>query len=82
MRTIDCGKARTLAIASVALAAALAASACHEIPQDARKPFAGKEDVQPYVGSRFNGDKQKFEQALAQRAQFENEYLRTGESKK
>ena len=66
---------------TVALGAALALSACHEIPQDAAKPYAGKEDVQPYAGDRFKGDKQKFEQALADRANNENEYLRTGDAK-
>ncbi len=63
-------------------AAAFALAACHEIPQDAPKPYAGKEDVQPWAGDRFKGDKQKFEQTLAERANFENEYLRTGEPKK
>jgi hypothetical protein len=63
------------------IAAALALAACHEIPQDAAKPYAGKEDVKPYAGDRFKGDKQKFEQALADRATHENEYLRTGDAK-
>jgi hypothetical protein len=63
------------------MAAALALAACHEIPQDAAKPYAGKEDVKPYAGDRFKGDKQKFEQALADRATHENEYLRTGDAK-
>ena len=63
------------------LAAALGLAACHEIPQDAAKPYAGKEDVKPYAGDRFKGDKQKFEQALADRANYENEYLRTGDAK-
>jgi len=62
-------------------ALALAASACHEIPQDAAKPYAGKEDVQAYAGDLFKGDKQKYEQALAQRAQYQNEYNRTGGAK-
>lgn len=70
---------RTL-FAAVAAAGLLAA--CHEIPQDAAKPYAGKEDVKPYAGDLFKGDQQKFEQALAQRADHENEYLRTGDAKK
>ncbi|HUJ01454.1 MAG TPA: hypothetical protein VLY46_14535 [Usitatibacter sp.] len=65
---------------AIAAAAALAA-ACHEIPQDAAKPYAGKEDVQPYAGDLFKGDKQKFETALADRASHENEYLRTHDAK-
>jgi len=60
----------------VVLAAAFALAACHEIPQDKAKPYAGKEDVQPYAGDLFKGDKQKFEQALAERAGHENEYPR------
>lgn len=63
-------------------AAALALAACHEIPQDAPKPYAGKEDTKAYAGDRFNGDKAKFEKALADRAQNENEYLRTGDAGK
>jgi hypothetical protein len=56
---------------------ALALAACHEIPQDAPKPYAGKEDVKPYAGDLFKGDKAKFEQTLAQRANYQNDYLRT-----
>jgi len=57
------------------LAAGLVA-ACHEIPQDAPKSYAGKDDVKPYAGDLFKGDKQKFEQALAERAQNQNDYQR------
>jgi hypothetical protein len=64
------------------VAAALALAACHEIPQDAPKPYAGKEDVKPYAGDMFKGDKAKFEQTLAQRSDYQNEYLRTGDAKK
>lgn len=63
------------ALIAVALAAALAAG-CHEIPQDAPKSYAGKEDVKPYAGDLFKGDKGKFEQALAERAQNQNDYQR------
>ncbi|HSN21462.1 MAG TPA: hypothetical protein VLS49_12330 [Usitatibacter sp.] len=65
-----------------AAAAALALAACHEVPQDAAKPYAGKEDVKPYAGDLFKGDKQKFEQALTDRADHSDEYLRTGDAKK
>ncbi|HZZ92820.1 MAG TPA: hypothetical protein VFE23_09665 [Usitatibacter sp.] len=63
----------------VALGMSLAA--CHEIPQDAPKPYAGKEDVKPYAGDLFKGDKVKFEDTLAQRSNYQNEYLRTGDAK-
>lgn len=68
------------ALIAAALAAALAAG-CHEIPQDAPKPYAGKDDVKPYAGDLFKGDKQKFEQALAQRAVTQNEYVHIGDAK-
>ena len=64
------------------MAAALALGACHEIPQDAPKSYAGKEDTKAYAGDRFKGDKQKYEQALAERANYQNEYIRTGDAKK
>jgi hypothetical protein len=64
------------------VAVALALAACHEIPQDAAKPYAGKEDTKAYAGDRFNGDKAKFEKALSDRAQNENEYIRTGDAGK
>lgn len=67
-------------IAAIA-AAALAAAACSEIPQDAPKPYAGKEDMKPYAGDMFKGDKQKYETTLAERAKYQNEYLRTGDAK-
>ena len=66
--------------ACIALAA-FVLGACHEIPQDAAKPYAGKEDTKAYAGDLFKGDKQKYEQALAQRARFQNEYDRTAGAK-
>jgi hypothetical protein len=63
------------------LLAALALAACHEIPQDAPKPYAGKEDTKAYAGDLFKGDKAKYEAALAKRADYENEYLRTHDAK-
>ena len=69
---------RTVAL----LAAALALAACHESPQDAAaKPYAGKEDTKAYAGDLFKGDKDKYEKALAARAQTQNEYIRTGDGK-
>lgn len=67
--------------AVVVLAAALAAAACGEIPQDAPKPYAGKEDTKAYAGDRFKGDKAKYETTLAERANYQNEYVRTGDAK-
>jgi hypothetical protein len=61
---------RTLFIA----AAALALAACNEVPQDAVKPYAGKEDTKAYAGDLFKGDKVAYEKALDQRAQFQNDY--------
>jgi len=57
----------------LAIVAAAFLAACNEIPQDAAKPYAGKEDTKPYAGDRFKGDKAKYEQALAERAKFQDE---------
>ena len=45
------------ALLAIGLAAALAA--CGEIPQDAAKPYAGKEDTKAYAGDLFKGIFQK-----------------------
>lgn len=58
----------------IATAAALALAACGEISQDAAKPYAGKEDTKPYAGDLFKGDKAKYEKALADRAQWQNDH--------
>jgi hypothetical protein len=62
-------------------AAALLAGACHEIPQDAAKPFAGKDETALYDSARFKDDKAAFEKALASRAQKQNEYVRMDDDK-
>lgn len=62
------------AVVAVTLAVGLAA--CGEVPQDAAKPYAGKADTKPYAGDVFKGDKAKYEQALAKRANYQNEYSR------
>jgi hypothetical protein len=67
--------------ALVAAIAALGLAACGEIPQDAAKPYAGKEDTKAYAGDAFKGDKAKYEQTLAKRADYQNEYIRTGDAK-
>ena len=64
---------RPLAIAALALGI----TACGEIPQDAPKPYAGRADTQAYADDRFKGDKQKYEAALAKRADYQNEYVRS-----
>ena len=66
----------------IAVTAGLLIAACGEIPQDAAKPYAGKEDTKPYAGDVFKGDKAKYEKTLAERADYQNEYLRTGDAKK
>ena len=64
-------KALTLVVAMGLLAG------CNEIPQDAVKPYAGKEDTKAYAGDLFKGDKQKYETTLAKRADYQNDYVRT-----
>ena len=64
-----------------ALMAAGVLAACNEIPQDAPKPYAGKADTAPYSTDRFKGDKRAYEATLAERANYQNEYLRTGDAK-
>jgi hypothetical protein len=66
---------------AAALVMGMSLAACHEIPQDAPKPYAGKEDTKAYAGDRFKGDKAKYEQAMAERSNYQNEYLRTGDGK-
>ena len=63
------------------LAAAFFLAACGEIPQDAAKPYAGKADTKPYAGDLFKGDKAKYEKVLAERADNQNEYIRTKDGK-
>jgi hypothetical protein len=67
--------------ALIAAVAVAALAGCHEIPQDAAKPYAGKEDTKAYAGDMFKGDKDKYEKTLAKRAETQNEYIRTGDAK-
>ena len=62
--------------AGLVVAAGLALAACGEIPQDAPKPYAGKEDTKAYASDTFKGDKAKYEKHLADRADYQNEYSR------
>ncbi len=52
---------------------------CGEIDQTAKteKIYAGKKDTRAADGAAFGGDKKKWEAALAQRSNAQNEYLRT-----
>ena len=54
----------------LAAAGSFALLACSEIPQDAPKPFAGKEETRSY------------ESALADRARTQDEYLTMEDAKK
>jgi hypothetical protein len=63
------------------LVAAMGLAACNEIPQDAAKPYAGKEDTKAYAGDLFKGDKAKYEATLAKRADYQNDYLRSRDAK-
>ena len=58
-----------------------ALAACNEIPQDAAKPYAGKDDTKAYAGDLFKGDKAKYEAALAKRADYQNDYVRSRDYK-
>jgi hypothetical protein len=63
--------------AAAVIVAAMAVASCGEIPQDAPKPYAGKADTQPYASDLYKGDKAKYEKTLADRANYQNEYVRT-----
>lgn len=54
-------------------------TACGETNQTAKteKIYAGKKDTRAADGAVFGGDKKKWEAALAQRSNTQNEYLRT-----
>jgi len=68
-------------VRALVAAAALLLASCGEIPQDAAKPYAGRDDTKAYAGDMFKGDKAKYEQTLAKRADYQNEYVRTGDAK-
>jgi hypothetical protein len=62
---------------------ALGLSACGEIDQTAKvdKVYAGKKDSKAYEGTKFAGDKTKWESALVERSKTQNEYIRTDTQK-
>jgi hypothetical protein len=61
----------------------LGLSACGEIDQTAKvdKVYAGKKDSKAYEGTKFAGDKTKWESALVERSKTQNEYIRTDTQK-
>ena len=68
---------RKLAKMAAAVAAAGALVGCTELSQEPVRSYAGKEDAKPYAGDQFRGDKQKWEQTLAARANNQNDHQRT-----
>ena len=64
---------------AAATAAAFFLAGCGEINQQEKtqKIYAGKKDEKPYEGQQFGADRTKWEVALKQRGQSQNEYLRT-----
>ena len=65
---------RKLTALAAAVAAAAAVTGCTEIAQEPGKSYAGKADDKAYAGDQFKGDKAKWEQALAARADQQNDY--------
>jgi uncharacterized lipoprotein NlpE involved in copper resistance len=63
----------------LAAAAVFVLTGCNEINQQEKtqKGYAGKQDEKPYAGQQFGADRTKWEVALKQRGQTQNEYLRT-----
>ena len=45
-----------------------------QIPQDARKPFAGERETAMHTGARFKGDRALYEKTLRERAATQDEY--------
>jgi hypothetical protein len=68
---------------AAAAAAALVLTGCSEINQQekTKKVYAGKHDEKPFDGQQFGADRTKWEVALKQRGQTQNEYLRTEPAK-
>jgi hypothetical protein len=71
--------ARNAAPVLVFAVLALGLTACGEIDQTAKidKVYAGKKDSKAYEGTKFAGDKAKWESALVERSKTQNEYIRT-----
>jgi len=73
---------KTIVTAVAALSAALWLGGCAEATQEPGKSYAGKEDTKPYAGDQFKGDKAKWEGALVERNQRQNDYARIPADKK
>ena len=73
---------RKLTALAAAFAAAAVFTGCTEIAQEPGKSYAGKLDAKPYAGDQFKGDKAKWEQSLAARADNQNDYRRAMAEKK
>jgi hypothetical protein len=54
-------------------------AACGEIPQDAPKPFVEANETRPYAGATFNGERARYEKALAERTDTQDDYRRIKE---
>jgi hypothetical protein len=76
-------KRSTILWISLAALAGVALSACGEIDQHARtqKIYAEKKDEKLHDGKSFGGDQARWELALKERGNTQNEYLRTETSK-
>ena len=67
-------------LASVVTVAVALLAACGERPQVLeykQGTYQGKPDTPPYSNAPWNGNKDAWDKALAQRAQSQNEYKRT-----
>ncbi len=73
---------KRLASAAAVLATAVWLGGCTEVAQEPGKSYAGKLDDKAYAGDQFKGDKAKWEQALAARADNQNDYRRAMAEKK
>jgi hypothetical protein len=73
---------RKLTALAAAIAAAAVFTGCAEVAQEPGKSYAGKADDKAYSGDQFKGDKAKWEQSLAARADNQNDYRRVMAEKK
>ena len=73
---------KRFASAAALLAAAVWIGGCTEVAQEPGKSYAGKADDKAYAGDQFKGDKAKWEQSLAARADNQNDYRRAMAEKK
>ena len=70
---------RTAWLGIAAIAVSVALSACGERPQVInykQGKYQGKPDTPPYASAPYNGNKAQWENAVDQRTQAQNEYVR------